>query len=352
VKNKIITILKFAASIGILAYLFFKARQQNEFDSILESQKNWGWIAFAILAGFSACMTGFVRWFILIRALDIPLKLVDAIRLGFLGHFFNLMSFGVFGGDALKGIFVARQVPKRKTEAVISILADRALGLLAMFTVAAVAYWVMDFETIEATGSPESKSIAFLCQFATVATIMGFAGCGLMLVMGGQTEKSWAQQLTRIPFVGVLFWKLLSVISIYRTKPKAIIVSILMSLWINVCFASSIFGVAAGLSDEHPSIGDHFVIAPIAMLANAAPLPGGIGGMEFALNFLYQAFSKADATADMGFVVALAFRLVLLSVAMVGVFVYLMRRKEIDSLQEEGASEKNVASQTPNETTT
>ena len=333
-KKLLFTLLKFAISFGILAYLFYKAQQQNEFSSIVASEKNWGWLALGFACGFSAVIASFFRWFLLVRALDLELKFIDAVRLGFLGQLFNLMSIGVIGGDALKSVFVARHVQHRKTEAVLSVLADRALGLFAMFSVAAAAYWLIDFDQLMETESVKAKSIAIACQVATAASIGGAAvGLLLMLYRGrqGQALSNW---LARVPVVGNLLVKLLAVVALYRTRPAAILISILVSVGINGLFASAIFCIAAGLSVEHPTLGEHFVMAPIAMVANAIPLPGGLGGMEFTLNFLYKAFAKTG-DSEAGFVVALGFRLVLLSIAAVGAVVYLWRRREVDDMQKE-----------------
>ena len=67
------------------------------------------------------------------------------------------------------------------------------------------------------------------------------------------------------------------------------------------------------------------------MVANAVPLPGGLGGMEAAVAFLYQAFSSSEIT-NHGFIVALGFRVVLLSIAGIGLIIYLFDKKEVAEL--------------------
>jgi len=54
------------------------------------------------------------------------------------------------------------------------------------------------------------------------------------------------------------------------------------------------FSLAKGLTSGHPTLPEHLIIEPLAMVSNAAPLPGGIGGLEFAMKFLYLAFNSAN----------------------------------------------------------
>ena len=338
-KSVAIKILKFAISFAILAYLYYKARQDANFDEFAQSPKQWHWVAFGLAAGLSACLFGFYRWYILVRALDVPIGLADAIRLGFLGHLFNLMSVGVLGGDALKSVFVAKHVGEKKTEAILSIFADRFIGLVTMFSFAAIAFSLCDFSRFESTNPKHLEAILFCGKVVTIFSLLGVGTLLVFVLIPNFAESGFLKSLTRIKWVGGVFARFLKVISAYRKNPIPLFNGIGLSICINVLFACAIFGVAAGLSDAHPSFTQHFLIAPIAMVANAVPLPGGIGGMEFALDYLYRGFSDVALPTEHGFVVALGFRLVLLLVAMMGVFVYLSRRREIKSLQKEIESE-------------
>ncbi len=338
-KNVLVKLLKFGISFAILGYLFYRTQQEDEFATIMAAPKNWGWIAFGIGAGLTACMFGFIRWFILVRALQVPISFIDAVRLGFLGHLFNLMSVGVLGGDALKSVFVAKQAGNKKTEAVLSVFADRLIGLTTMFSVAAVAFWCIDFERFDATNPTELNAIKWICKSVTIISAFAIGSFILFYTIPNLTRLPIFLRMEKLKWVGGFIAKALGAVSAYREKPSAIASAFVLSLGINLMFASAIFGVAAGLSSSHPTYPQHFVIAPIAMVANAVPLPGGLGGLEFALDYLYRGFSAAELPTEHGFVVALGFRMILLSVALIGVFVYLSRRKEIDSLSEKATSE-------------
>ena len=332
-KSVAIKILKFGISFAILAYLFYKAQQDENFHDIAASPKRWGWILFGVVSGFSASLAGFLRWYTLVRALQVQIRLADAIRLGFLGHLFNLMSVGVLGGDALKSVFVARHVGERKAEAVLSIFADRYIGLVTMFTFAALAFAAVDFGRFQSSDPEKLYAIQWLSRVMGIFSVLGVLSFILFFAFPNLVQWKWLQKGTRLPWVGRLFGKFLGVVGAYRSNSVSLLAAFGYSVLINLFFVCAIFGVAAGLTENHPTIGQHLLIAPISMVANAVPLPGGIGGMEFALDFLYRGFSDVELAANQGFLVALGFRLILLMVAAVGVFVYLTRRQEIRSLQ-------------------
>ena len=77
---------------------------------------------------FMATIVTIVRWHFLVRAVDLPLRMRDTLRLGFLGYLYNFVLPGGVGGDFVKGGFLAREQPGRRTEAVLTVLVDRIVG--------------------------------------------------------------------------------------------------------------------------------------------------------------------------------------------------------------------------------
>jgi uncharacterized membrane protein YbhN (UPF0104 family) len=70
-------------------------------------------------------------------------------------------------------------------------------------------------------------------------------------------------------------------------------------------------------------------------LAGVLPLPGGIGAFEGMLAVLYRAMAETPMAAEHGLLVAFGYRVITLTIASVGVLIYLTERKEIDQLQAE-----------------
>lgn len=326
-KRILINIIKFGLSISILVYLFNKAAADDQFAGLWTGDKNWTWLGLSLVACLMAHVFGFIRWQVMVQALNLPFSLYEACRIGFIGQFFNLIAFGVIGGDALRAFYVARQFPSRKTEAIASVVADRLIGVLSMFMVASVAFMVFDTTAMESTHPKKMAALRVVCLTVMTCTSIGLAGLAAMFFIPRLHKRPWFKRLLAIPVAGPLLHKMISVVSVYRHKPFAIFWSFVLSGLVNLCFAISIYCIAGALFDDYPLFRNHLVIEPIAMVSNAVPLPGGLGGMEFVLDFLYQAFG-----CDHGVVVAFAFRLAILLVSAVGAVMWFFNRKQVEEL--------------------
>ena len=148
----------------------------------------------------------------------------------------------------------------------------------------------------------------------------------LILVFPGFLRWPLFRAITSLPKIGPTIKRLLSVILVYRRNKPQMFSAFLNSMSVNALLSISIFAIAHGISDSHPSLMQHMVISPVVMIANAAPLPGGLGGMEMGLDLMYKAFSTVDAPAEHGFIVALGYRVVLLIIASIGVVFYFVKK--------------------------
>ena len=280
-----------------------------------------------MFACLGAHLIGFLRWRLMVCALDIPFTNFDAIRIGFIGLFFNLFAFGVIGGDTLRAFYVTRQVKERVAEAMASVLADRLIGMLTMFSVASVAFFTIDTNRFPEHLVDNLSAIQNVCKVAFFFSIAGILGIFVLFGAPWLTQIQFFKCLVSIPKIGSVLQKLTDVLLVYRRRPGAMFSAFLLSLGVNFCFAVSIFSLGKGLTNSSPEFTSHFVIEPIAMVCNAIPLPGGIGGMELAMKFLYEAFA-----ANNGVIVGFAFRVSLLIVSAIGAVFWFWNRKSVEAL--------------------
>ena len=78
-----------------------------------------------------------MRWFLLVRAQNLPFTLTNAMRLGMVGNYFNTLLPGAVGGDVIKAVFLARE-QSRRAVAIATIILDRIIGLCGLVWVVAV----------------------------------------------------------------------------------------------------------------------------------------------------------------------------------------------------------------------
>ncbi len=86
-----------------------------------------------------------VRWYFLVRALDLPFTLGGALRVGLLGIFYSTVLPGSVGGDIVKAAVLARG-QSRRTAAVATVLMDRAIALWGLVWFVALLggiFWVL-----------------------------------------------------------------------------------------------------------------------------------------------------------------------------------------------------------------
>lgn len=153
-------------------------------------------------------------------------------------------------------------------------------------------------------------------------------------------NKSWLfRMLHSIPKIGGIFKRGVAAVLVYRTRPIELLIAVFLSVTVHLGLTACIYMIASGLSETHPSLIQHLVIVPIAMVANAVPLPGGLGGMEAALEFLYNNIGSSTTNKGFGFIVSLAYRLITIVIAAIGVVIYLSHKRQIKELMKQAETE-------------
>src|SRR5262249_41187671 len=143
---------KYAFGLGLLAFVVWSHWRPADPESgpgladALQRPIHLQPLLIAACLGAVCNLVMFIRWYLLVRAHNLPVRLGTAIRLGSIGLFFNTLLPGAIGGDFVKAVALARS-QERRTVAVATILFDRAVGLTGLFflaTVAAGVSWLLD----------------------------------------------------------------------------------------------------------------------------------------------------------------------------------------------------------------
>jgi uncharacterized protein (TIRG00374 family) len=82
------------------------------------------------------------RWWLLLRTQGVHINIWAAVRLHFLGLFYNNAMPGSVGGDLVRAWYVTKHT-ERKFEAVLSIFVDRFVGLLSSLLMAGFCWFVL-----------------------------------------------------------------------------------------------------------------------------------------------------------------------------------------------------------------
>lgn len=325
-QKTLLTIAKVGLAAAILGFLLTRIQGQDGFERLLSEPKRWGYLLLAQALVLVAFTLSFVRWFLLVRGLDLEFRLRDAFRLGTLGFMLNQVSPGSVGGDLLKAVFIAREQPGKKTEAVATVLIDRVIGLYGMLLIASLGL-ALASDTFDS-----EKLRSSLRMTVWSAAIVGTAGLAFVLspYSTGKRVRSLADKL---PLVGHTVTRLIEAADVYRSRRGYLFAGLAMALFTHCALITAFWAVSQGLPVTGPTFVQNASLVPVCLVAGAVlPTPGGLGGTEGAVEFLY---TSIGAKQGDGTIVALAYRAITYIFAGIGAFYYFTSRKKVDELLHE-----------------
>jgi uncharacterized membrane protein YbhN (UPF0104 family) len=194
------------------------------------------------------------------------------------------------------------------------------IGMFALLLVASTAILISD-------ASRAGGLVGGICNLTLLATALGAVAIVLALSprFGGSVLL---HKLNRIPKVGAMIGRLAMALAIYRRRLGALTVIGVLGLAVHTLLAASIHLVASSILDPHPTLGQHFVLVPLALVAAGLPFtPGGLGTFEVAMSKLY--WLIAHQPEENGLIVALMYRLITIAIALVAVVYYWIGRREV-----------------------
>ena len=278
---------KYALGLALLSYVIFDNRVKLA-EALTQPWNLGAWVLTAVFVALSATTT-FVRWYVLVRAQELPFTLRDALRIGMIAYFFNAVLPSAIGGDLVKAVALARK-QSRRTVAVATVLADRIVGLWA------IIWLVSGLGAFYSLVNPELlRSHEWLAGIVRTTWIVLGASVAAWIVVGflpAERAVRFASRLERLPRIGGSVAEAWRAVWMYRNKPQAIAMALGLSfvsqmLYV-LCFHHAAQVFAGSAAAQVPSLSEHSLIVPLGMIVQAIfPAPGGIGGGEFAFGKMY-----------------------------------------------------------------
>ena len=338
-RKTLFLVAKLVASVVILGLLFHRIQGAKGFERLLNEPKDWYFLALAqglVLVAFSL---SFVRWYLLVRGLDLEFHLRDAFRLGTLGFMLNQVSPGSVGGDLLKAVFIAREQPGKKTEAIATVLVDRVIGLYAMLLIASLgllfAGRTLDSGTVlHFAGQSIDSSVLVQSLQTLVWSAVCCGTLGLAFVLSPLATGKRARALAdKLPVVGHTVTKLIEAADVYRSRRVYLFAGFGIAFVTHCLLITAFWSISRGLPVSGPTFVQNASIVPIGLVAGALPLtPGGLGTMEAGMETLY---TMIGAGIGEGTLVALAYRSMTYVFAGIGACYYFSSKKNVTDLMHE-----------------
>lgn len=257
-------------------------------------EADWGFLAAAILVLPLVHLITSYRWYVLLRAQDIRIGLARTFVLNMVGAFYNSFMPGSTGGDVIKAYYAAKHTTHR-TRAVLTVLIDRIIGLLALLVLGgamAAFQWHI----------PECRQVATGAGLVIVATALGLLAFYHPRVRRA-TGLDWALgKLPMQPQVG----KAVEAMQTYGRRPGVMVWAFACSFPVHV--TTIVSATLAGYAFHLPLAPLYYwVVIPVTALVGAIPIsPQGAGVMEF---FAVQLTKHHGVTVAQAFALVMCVRL-------------------------------------------
>ena len=135
-KKTIVSIVQIAVTIAVLWLVFHDAEKRRQMAEALGGA-DYSWLAAAIVAYVIVEIAAAARWHVLLKVQGIRLSVARVSGLFLIGMFFNQFLPGGTGGDIVKSYYLLKETPGRRAGALLAVLFDRLIGLVALVTITA-----------------------------------------------------------------------------------------------------------------------------------------------------------------------------------------------------------------------
>ena len=267
-KNYLIFFGKAVVSIALIWYLLSITEFSAVFASLRSANPFWLLLSFITLI-IGKILTSY-RWQILLKAQDIEIPLRFLIASVFVGQFFNSFLPTTVGGDAMRAYDTASQ-SKESTKSVMSVFADRLIGVFALVILALFALIV---------GYLSGQDVSFY----VIPVLLVFFLCSLAILMIINTNLvgilDRVLQYLRLPKVAAKLDEAYQSIHILKDEPWILLIAFLVSLLLQVNVILFYYFIGVSL-DLGVSFLYFSMIVPVALVVLLVPFSiNGIGIRE------------------------------------------------------------------------
>jgi len=337
-RRRLSTFVKLLISAALVAALFYY--DVITLQALAATFRDWP----VALSAFVVLLVGYglsaLRWYALLHAIGIRIRLRPCAEIFAMGTFANTFLPGGTGGDLVRVVYIARHVQTDRAGGVISVLADRAMGLLGVLGVAVMLGLVASEHVIQ---SPLTRTLYFLLAG-------GFAGITLGLVIALVVLPP-ARVAKISSFIGNrtmihrLFLRIFQVIGQFRNNPAAVLLSAILSILITLTIVTAVILLASRFKAGGLNALDFANATVFALVANIVPItPGGVGVAEGVFAFLCYAWETTPTTLAYG-TIFLGQRLITMVISLVGSIAFVTYKGSVGMGEASGSG--NVAPVAP-----
>lgn len=317
-------VIRFVIAAGAL-YLAFKGEDIGRIGRILLGLNIW---VFAVALGLYV-VSQFIfvaRWYMLLKVQGISIGFWPAVRLHFLGLFYNNCLPGSVGGDFLRAWYVTRHTDKRLVAA-LSVFVDRVVGLVGLFIMAFCCWWFVPVEgrrgsfEIPYGNGGFSRLAEYKWILTGAAVLFAVIAAIFLAVPKGRRVLVVATGVVR-KYSTIILHKSHEAIRIYWNRKLVLLLALFLTFCCQGVFIVGLWligvQIGTGISGKY-----YFVFFPISWLLGMLPISvGGAGIMEWWLKDIF--VRVCGAAGEKALVLALCQRIIWLLASLPGAAIHLL----------------------------
>jgi hypothetical protein len=284
-----------------------------------------GWFAFTLAVFVVAQIAIGLRWWLLLRAQAIHIHVLAAVRLYFLGLFYNNVMPGAVGGDLLKAWYVTKHTD-RKIAGVLSVFVDRAIGLATLVLMAIPAYLLFVQGRIVRQAGREQASV--IDRISQCESMILWAAMVVAVVLGGLLAHPYSRARVRLAarhawLKGLALLRgMREAAAMYWARPWTVLLAFVLTVFSQstVIVAFWLLGRNLGIKAD---LTHYFVVFPVMWVVSAVPVSiAGLGVFEAGMVVMFDLLAGVPET--LAKVLALCQRFVWVLASLPGGLIHLL----------------------------
>jgi uncharacterized protein (TIRG00374 family) len=311
---------------GIIAGVFW-IRKEVGWGNLADTFRSINLGIFALVLGvfIVAHVIVGLRWWLLLRSQSIFIRFWAAVRLYFLGWFYNNFMPGSMGGDIVRAVYVTKHTDK-KFEAVLSVFVDRVIGLSSTLVIAVFFYSLfLRGKGLEITSSGTGGFVSFIAQYKSIFfwAVVIIIGVLFILLLHKKTRSMLLKAYSYIRQAGLkLIIRFRDAIVIYCKKPLSILVAFGLTVFLQMLTITAFWLLGRNIGIQ-AGVKYYYVFFTLTWVLGAVPVSiGGAVVVEGMLAYMFITF--AGTAKDAASTLVLCQRAVWILASLPGAVIHLV----------------------------
>jgi len=325
-------LVKIALGVGLIAFLLQKTGIENTFAEL--SRANLWYIPACIGVYLLAQFISAYRWKFLAEALDFRVSLRELYDYYLIGMFFNQFLPGAIGGDAVRMFYLAKSAQRKKREALLTLLAERGVGLVTILLLTCLISLVPSIATVGWGITPGELGIklqnpAFAnFHWDIVLTIKALSLLGLLgyLALLMTPLQRWIDRFPKLALLGQA--------KTYWANIPLLIRSITVSTLVQALMVGIHLLIAQALHLNVPPLQIALVYGLVSLISVLPLTQGGLGVRELSYQLL---LAKVGVNPNTGLAFAVYWLAISTVTSLFGGLILLKGHYKAPTPQEEAA---------------